>query len=114
MLSRSWCVVSSAGGHRTNNTAVTAICEAAATVTNTFGTSLSARNVIQSDLAPLLCVVFKRFQVSRLWWVFEIRMRRTASLKYAGRTTVVLHHLSGGVPAFRLNSDLCRTVIFVE
>ena len=33
--------------------------------------------------------------------VFEIHMRDTASMMYADRPTVVLHHLSEGVPAFR-------------
>ena len=32
---------------------------------------------------------------------FDIHMRRTASLMYADRPIVVLHHLSEGVPAFR-------------
>ena len=41
-------------------------------------------------------------------------MHRTASLMYADRPILVHHHLSGNVPAFRLNSDLYRTVISVE
>ena len=43
-----------------------------------------------------------------------IHVRDTASLMYADRPTVVLHHLSGGVPAFRSNSDLTRKAICVD
>ena len=95
-------------------TAVTAICDAAALHHQHLRNQLDCWQrrilVIHSDFL-FRFLTLPGFEVVV---VFKIHMRDAASLMYADRSAVVLHHLSGGLPAFCLNSDLNRKAICVD